>query len=319
MQKFVVKIPRQKQRIKVVRAQDILNRDIEERRRLEEEERLKNLIIPEPELPEIEIKSKPKREQFAEYFSISNANQPLQISLKNIPVQTISINEARIEIQRAYDQGFNDGKETTDAEYKAEISKYEDWIRRIDAVVLEIKDKFLDEAKKFEDLIVDTAIMIATDILDREIKSDNEILINQVRKAIAELEEEEILSIHLHPEDIEILENSKSILTDDKKKLENVKLVPNNSVDKGGCILKSPAGNIDTRIKTQLMNISKILKKSLLDDDDLIVKKIEDAALDLNESSMSMIDQIKATDSFDSDVNYDQNYEDFDINNQEIE
>lgn len=298
MQKVTIKIPRNKQKLRIIRSQDLLNKQIEERLRKEEEERLRNLIIPEPEPNEVEIQHKPKRPQYTEYFTISNYNQPIQISFKNIPPESITVSEAKIEIQRAYDEGYNDGKETTDLEYKAEILKYEDWIRKIDSVALEIKDKFFQEIKLFEDIIVSTSVMIASEILKREISKDSEIIIEQVKSAIATLEDEVILSIHLHPEDIEIIEQAKSVLTDEKKKLENVKIVPNQIVERGGCILKSNAGNIDARIATQLTNISSLLRKSIADDREIAEQQFFENATELNEQSMKMDSQIIASEEY---------------------
>lgn len=292
MQKVTIKIPRNKQKLRIIRSQDVLNRQVDERLRIEEEERLKSLFVPEPEPDEVEIEHKPKRAQYTEYFTISNYNQPIQISLKNIPPESITVGEAQIEIQRAYDEGYNDGKETTDSEYKAEILKYEDWIRKIDSVVLEIKDKYLKEIKVFEDIIVSTSVMIASEILKRDISKDSEIVIDQVKAAISAIEDEVILSIHLNPAEVEIIEQAKSVLTDDKKKLENVKIVPNKSVERGGCILKSNAGNIDARIAIQLANISAILKKSILDDDEIAQHNFHEQAIELGEQSMKMVDQI---------------------------
>lgn len=298
MHKVTIKIPRNKQKLRIIRSQDLLNKQLEDRLRKEEEERLRNLIIPEPEPDEVEIKHKVKRPQYTEYFTISNYDQPVQISLKNIPPESITVNEARIEIQRAYDEGYNDGKETTDSEYKAEILKYEEWIKKIDSVILEVKDKFINEIKQFEDIIVSTSIMIASEILKREISKDSEIVIEQVKSSIATIEDELILSIHLHPDEVEIIENAKSILTDDNKKLENVKIVPNKSVERGGCILKSNAGNIDARIAIQLANISEILQKSIRDDIELDEYKFKAHAIELDEQSMKIEEQVISSELF---------------------
>jgi flagellar biosynthesis/type III secretory pathway protein FliH len=304
MQKVSVKIPRKKQRLRIVRSQKYLDAQLEAKRKAEELELIKQTDAIEHEPEEVVIQPKQKRIQYTEYFTISDANQPIQISLKNIPAESITVSEAKIEIQRSYDKGFNDGKDTSDAEYKAEIRKYEDWIKRIDSVILEIKDKYIDEAKKFEEIIIDTALMIASEILNVEISKENEILLNQVKNAISSLEDDEIFSIHLNPEDIEVLENVKSNLTDDRKKMENVKLIPDRSVDKGGCIVRSAAGSIDARIKTQLQNAKAMLQKAL-EDQTFEESDFRETAIDLEDRSMKIDDEIKA-----SDYNIDESGED---------
>lgn len=295
MKKVTVKIPRRKQRLKIVRSQELLNKQIELERKAQEQELIKQTVMKEPEPDEIEIPVKRPKTLYTEYFTISDSNQPIQISLSNIPPESISVHEAKIEIQRSYDKGFVDGKETSDAEYRAEIIKYEDWIKRIDSVILEIKDKFLHEARKFEEIIIDTSLMIATEILGHEIDKDTELIIKQVKNAIASLDDDEIFSIHLHPDDVEMLESVKSNLTDDRKRMDNVKIVPDRSIDKGGCIIRSIAGSIDARIKTQLDNAKRLLQKSL-EDQTIDENDMRESAVDLDDKSMKIQDQIDVSD-----------------------
>lgn len=294
MQKVIVKIPRKKQRLKVIRNRELLDEQFEGRISPFDPKPKEQSEFIEPEPEEVYLPVKKKATHYTEYFSISDSLEPVQISLKNIPPESITVNEAQIEIQRAYDKGFEDGKETSDSEYKAEIKKYEQWIRQIDSIALELKDKFLSETRQFEDIIINTANLIATQILEREVSRDSDIVIDQVRKAIATLDDDIIFRIHLNPSDVEVLEQARSILTEDKKRMENVKLIPDRSVERGGCILKSAAGSIDARIKTQIANSAQRLQ-NILDDHIVEGSDLRDTSRELDDSSMKISDQISSS------------------------
>jgi flagellar assembly protein FliH len=107
-----------------------------------------------------------------------------------------------------------------------------------------------------EESIVTLAIMVAEKIIEQEITGNSEIVIRQVKKALESLDNETIFKIHIHPENIDVLEQAKSQLFTDAELRAKVQLIPDTSVDAGGCILETSAGTIDARIRSQLDKLS---------------------------------------------------------------
>jgi flagellar biosynthesis/type III secretory pathway protein FliH len=196
---------------------------------------------------------------FIEEFSISNSNEPVQISLSNVIEESLMIEDVKKEVQSAYDDGFKDGQQVTKSIYEAEIQKHLEWIRNFDIITEEFKKNYFSDMKKLEDSLISLAIMVSEHILGHETTANSNLVIEQCRKAINSLSNETIFKIYLHPDNIEILTSVNSGLVIDSTRLEGVVLIADETVDKLGCILETSAGKIDARLKTQLEKIHSAL------------------------------------------------------------
>jgi flagellar biosynthesis/type III secretory pathway protein FliH len=270
MSKVKVRVGRPFHRVKILKGKDILLDDIdifapldttltddiidkldEFDEELEEEEQ-----IPEPAV-------------FTNEFCFCNPTKPVSISLEKIPPKAIPVDEVKKEVQKAYDNGFDDGQQVTTSNFEAEIEKYRDWMKRIDSVVEELKISYHSDIKKIEESLTSLATMIAENILEREISKDSEVVITQARKAIMSLDEDQIFKIRINPDDLKILEDAKSSLSSDSSLTENVSLSPDDSIQKGGCILETSAGTVDARISKQLEKLKKSLDSVAMNEEEI--------------------------------------------------
>lgn len=266
MQKIVVKIPRRKQKVRIIRTDELIDKELKNRSLWHEDE---EIIAPsevdtdineeiEPELP-VSV-----RTVFTETFVITDSNQPIEISLKNIPLEeSLPVSEVMFEVQSAYDKGFSDGQESSIAAYQSEIGKYKEWIKRIDNLTRNLKKKFLIEVESFEKSLIPISIMIAEKIISSEITVNGEIVINQVKNALQSIGDEQIYKITLNPDDIDILNEVKSDLVSDTSKIRNVEISSDVNIERGFCVLSTGAGIIDAKLSTQLAKMSMALEEVL--------------------------------------------------------
>lgn len=173
--------------------------------------------------------------------------------------EKISLTELQEEVQKAYDQGFTDGQETTRATFQAQIQQHQRWLRNLDSVIADLRSQYTKSILDMEETVISLSIMVAKHVLEREVSLDSEVIITQVRKAINTLDNDIIFKIRLHPSNIETLEKAKSRLINDAAMAKQVLLIADESIDQGGCVLETSAGTIDARIKSQLMKISESL------------------------------------------------------------
>ncbi len=264
MQKIVVKIPKRKQKVRIIRTDELIERELRNVQSWQDEiDELIDIPEPEPE-PIIECDKQiiePVRTVFTETFVINESNQPIEISLKHIPQEeSLPVSEVMIEVQSAYDKGFIDGQDSSNAAYISEINKYKDWIRRIDNLTRNLKKKYLIELESLEKSIVPISIMIAEKIIETEVSNNGEMVINQVKQAIQRIGDEDIYKITLNPEDIDILKDVKSDLVSDPSKIRNVEISGDAKIERGFCVLSTGAGIIDARLSTQLKKLSGTLE-----------------------------------------------------------
>jgi flagellar biosynthesis/type III secretory pathway protein FliH len=291
MNEIILKIPKRKNRIRVAKtAEDIekyinkkrkseldelLQSEIEKQKQLqiqEEENKLEfkqgeeqlEIIKKEKERIKAEIKKPPKCEVFIEKFSISGAGKPIEISLDKVSEDTLTLDEVMLEVQESYDRGFNDGKEAAKVAYDSEIAKYSEWIKKIDLLAEELEYKFSKELNNFSEALVKTTLLAARKIIDKEISNDGNIIISQIRNALRNLDDgDDVLKITIHPDDYEILAKVKSSLVQEDSKLKKTKIIADKKIERGGCILHTIAGEIDSQISSQLDRIGEMLTNSI--------------------------------------------------------
>lgn len=230
----------------------ILDSDIKE---IEEKERK------EAELLEMSLRKPILKEE----FSISNLDTPVEISLEKLSKYSIPLEEVEKQVQEAYDKGYNDGHQIASSTMQGEIETNQKWIRRIDEVVEDLTRNYNNEIKQLHETLPKLGATIAKHILEREIFTDRNIVIEQTQKAIESLDDEFIFKILLNPEDVEILRQSKSKLMHDSSALEKVILAADNTVEKGFCILETSTGKVDARLDTQLEKIKLRLEEKVED------------------------------------------------------
>lgn len=270
MPHVILKIPKKLKDARIIHSEDIIESreldsdesgapgdksfreyDYEEIENMPDEDEI-NSDEPEPDVP-----------VFYHTYSINNYDTPVELKPERFESSDIDIEEVKVRVQDAYNQGFADGQETTAATFKTQIQRHHDWLKNMDSVVNELRSQYASEIESLEDTVVKLSMLAAENILGREAGANSEIVIEQVKKAIRSLDEDKVFKIHIHPENIEILESVKSELTGDKSQIKDVEIVSNESVGKGGCILETSAGMVDARLKTQLEQLEKSLNEAM--------------------------------------------------------
>ncbi len=266
MPKIIVKIPRRKKKVSIIRSKDLIKKELTEHQKKLIGDQTAELKQQQPEAaiaPEIEeIKESPKSE-FIEKFIISDSNQPLEIELDNLPEDLLPVEEVKLQVQKSYDRGLADGQDSARATFMAEITKYQDWVRNIDYIVDDMVRQQKEEIAKLEESLVYLSTMVAEHILEREISADGHIVIEQTKKAIEAVENDKILKIRVSPIDMDAIIDSKSELVSDASKMENVVITGDENVAPGGCIIESMAGIVDARISTQLGKLRQSLTQNI--------------------------------------------------------
>ncbi len=270
MSKVKVRVGKPIHRVKILKAKDVLIEDTEAFTPLDElifEDLENDLDRFDEEEREKEKREIPETALFSNEFYFCNPKKPISISMDKIPPKSVPVEEVKKEVQKAYDNGFDDGQQVTTSNFEAEIEKYREWMKRIDSVIEDLTISYNFEVNKFEESLTFIAKMMAEHILEREISKDSEVVITQAKKAIDSLDEDMIFRIRVNPEDIEILKDAKSTLSSDTSITENIVLSPDNSIAKGGCVLETSAGTVDARINKQLEKLKQAMDNVTLNED----------------------------------------------------
>jgi flagellar assembly protein FliH len=73
-----------------------------------------------------------------------------------------------------------------------------------------------------------------------------------VREAVGELTDAGRITVHLHPEDLELLQNANAPVLNEEIAGERLEFEPSANVTRGGCILRTRFGSVDARRETKI-------------------------------------------------------------------
>jgi flagellar assembly protein FliH len=151
--------------------------------------------------------------------------------------------------KQAYEEGFRKGEQDgLQAGQKQIMERVNAFNQMMNALSTPIKQ--VDE--EVSDQIVKLAITIAQQLVRREIKTDPGQIIAVVRDAVKELPvTARAVSVHLQPDDAELVRQSLSVNDSDK----TWKVVEDPVLTRGGCKIVTENSQIDVTVEKQLAEI----------------------------------------------------------------
>ena len=189
------------------------------------------------------------------------------------------IEDAKIQAQnevdaihkQAYDEGFEAGRqeglENITQELTDKIISVNDFAKS----QFDIKQNIVKSA----DLdIVRLVIEIAHKVCYKSLELDEKVLKEITKKAILALKEKEDITIIVHPEMAKKIYAISEELKEIIPQLSSIKIIEDTSVSPDGTVVESPLSRVDSRIKSQ---IDEITEKLMAKYDSTVVEKTKDA------------------------------------------
>ena len=107
------------------------------------------------------------------------------------------------------------------------------------------------------------AVTIARKIVELEAAVSPEMVLRVVRSALINVLDRDKITIRLHPRDCHLIEEHRADLCDGNETPGGIQIQPDETVDRGGCIIVTLQGEIDARIDKQMQAVEKALNKEL--------------------------------------------------------
>jgi flagellar assembly protein FliH len=103
------------------------------------------------------------------------------------------------------------------------------------------------------------AFELAKKVVHRMIAMDPSIVRDQVEQALRVITKPGILAVSVHPEDRAILAEALPQILETSSRCEHAEIRDDPSIARGGCVVTSARGRIDSTIQTQLDRIAQVL------------------------------------------------------------
>jgi flagellar assembly protein FliH len=210
-------------------------------------------LSPMPQSEETESAEEPGKID----FSAKNTElEKLCTEAENRAAEIIAEAENRAaEIEKAaHESGLAAAQTAFAAEVETAVNELLTEVReQLVLTIHEVSSLYGTISRQAEADLVALALEIAKKIVRREVTLDREIALTLARVTLGKLNRHAVAKVHLHPEDFAYLEKRRENL-DFHGALE---LVEDRSIDLGGCLIRTDAGDFDARIESQFDEISR--------------------------------------------------------------
>ncbi len=166
--------------------------------------------------------------------------------------------ELEKKFNKTFQEGYDKAKNDLEEEYSNQfIQKTEEFY----SILSSFEQKLISYEEAFEKIVVEISTKIAEKVLRREIVSKSVVasaLSDSVKKVLGANE----VIIKINPADLDII-SSDGTIESLERSFSKIKFEEDKSIEKGGCFIETEIGNVDSRIGTQLEEITRKLEQSL--------------------------------------------------------
>ncbi len=154
------------------------------------------------------------------------------------------------ELQRqAFEQGRLKGIDEGRAQSQAKV---DEGTKRVIHLANQIGRARVAALEEQDRDIVEVALVISHKIILREIETDKELVIRQVRQILGLLINKTLVTLKVHPQDLEVLEPLHQALQSEFVDGDHLVIEGNEDVQAGGCVVEQVGLQLDARLHQQL-------------------------------------------------------------------
>ncbi|MDP3684735.1 MAG: FliH/SctL family protein, partial [Ignavibacteria bacterium] len=133
--------------------------------------------------------------------------------------------------------------------------------KMLQEVVATIDKKIVEYDRQFELTVLNLAFLVSEKIIKREIENRS-IIDDTLKFALKKVLGANKIIIKLNQKDLEHLRtNSEGMFNDDI--FSKITFEPDERIERGGCLVETEIGNVESRINTQLAELKKQLELTL--------------------------------------------------------
>ena len=157
--------------------------------------------------------------------------------------------------EQAYARGLVDGEQRLGAQL---LQQRNELFELHNGVLQSLRQAVGQVTRDAENALIEIAFTAAQRIV-AEVPINHELVEANVRAALAQGEEATEFFIHLHPDDLALLQRHTSELLSTAPRQEQMHFVPAPEIARGGCLVRTQFGVIDARRETRLDRVRQTL------------------------------------------------------------
>ncbi|HZT12982.1 MAG TPA: FliH/SctL family protein [Candidatus Baltobacteraceae bacterium] len=161
---------------------------------------------------------------------------------------------AQIEAE-AKEHGFQAGVGDGRSAAQAEMDEMLETMRGLVEMARIERHKIIETA---EPEIVRLAVYIAERVLSQHVAIDHNAVVEMVRSAITRLVNREKVTVRVNPADMQMMREHREQLMSSND-IDHLRVIEDQRVDRGGVVIETESGTIDSKVSTQLREVRRLL------------------------------------------------------------
>ncbi len=131
----------------------------------------------------------------------------------------------------------------------------------VTAIVAKFEESWRGLHDTVEEEVASLAFMIAQKVLRDAVSEKRDVVVAQVKAALAHIHENGLVRVRVHPSDLPYVEVARAALSQTPHGLLTVKLESDSGIAPGGCMIQTASLLIDATLDTQLLRLGEALRK----------------------------------------------------------
>ncbi len=159
--------------------------------------------------------------------------------------------------KEAYEMGFQQGQQDGRAEFLGRAANAANMLRQASHAMRTAHQEFLDALGPQAAAL---ALKIAARILQREARTDAELVLRTARSALDLMADKAHVILRVNPEDLAILREHRAALLEEFEGAEHIGIEVDNEIARGGCVAESGTLVVDATLEAQLDRLLDAMK-----------------------------------------------------------
>ena len=192
---------------------------------------------------------------------LETARQEAEKIIKNAREEAQRLTqEGREKLRKIEEEAYNKGwQEGCRLGSQAAKDEYREKLQEADSVLEKAGEEKWKIVAGSEDETVRLAVAVARKVIDREIETSPEIVVDMVKRAIQRATDREELTVRVNPDNLDATINAKDEISQKITGIRKLKVLADPAITPGGCVVESPNGTVDARVERQLSELEQVL------------------------------------------------------------
>lgn len=156
---------------------------------------------------------------------------------------------------QAYEEGYAEGRSVGESQLLGAIENTAKLAEDLNAKC----DEFI---ASLEPQVVKLSVEIAEKIIRHEITMKPDAVMDTVKAGLRQLRDKESVKLRVNPSDVEFVKQKRPDIIAMFDGIQNLEIVDDRRVDRGGCMIDAPGGVLDARMRTQMREVERVLTEA---------------------------------------------------------